>query len=306
MQDFQSEDKNKGTFSWINNINPYFYVIIVLCIIFFLYQIIGGSIAVLAGGVKLEGDVNTMRIILAFGQFMFILAPTLFFTRLQTADLKGALRLHIPQFNLILLAILGIVLIQPIIQGYMFFQDYTLQHIPFLKSTLKQLKDLFDTLESAELKIIKAYSLIEFLVITFVICITPAVCEELLFRGFVLSNIKKLSKATVAIFITAILFALYHFQPFNIVPLILLGSFLGFVVYYSNSIFLGMFVHFLNNFIASYVLYIYNTTDINTPKITGKEGMDTMAIGLISALLFIFVIYLFYKFRTKSIEEAKN
>ncbi len=300
LQDFNKEDNNHQNLNWIRNINPFFYVIIVLGIVFFLYQVLGGFLAFIAGGEKLDSDIKVTRMILSFSQFMFILAPTIFFARLQTPDLKNIFKIRLPALHLLILTILGILLIQPFLQGYIYFQDYCLDHLPVLQNMIKQMKDLFDMMESAEIKIITAYSNLEYAIVVFVICITPAICEELLFRGFVLSNLKRVSKATAAIILSSFLFSVYHFQPFNIIPLAMLGGFLGFIVYYSNSIFLGMLGHFLNNFFASYYLYKFGKQDFETPHLTNSEMFNTGVTAIISFLLFISVLYTFYKFRDKN------
>lgn len=299
--DYNSDDNNnsKPAGSFIKNLPPFAYVIIVLGIIFFLYQIIGAALAIAVAGEDFESNIPIARVILSFGEFMFILAPTIFFTRLQTSDLKGTFRLNIPNPLLVMLAIIGIILIQPILQGYMSIQTYILNHIPFIQGILKELKSIFDLVEETTMKLVKSYSPIEFSVVVFVIGITPAICEEILFRGFVLKNLEKAAKANMAIFLSGFLFALYHLQPFNLIPLIILGSFLAFVVYYSNSIYVGMLCHFLNNFFAAYFVYMFGKEDIQTPRLSHSETANAAALAAASLILFVFVVYLFYKFRYK-------
>ena len=302
MQDFnpgEQQDPQKPGTSFIKGVHPFAYVIIVLGIIFFLYQFIGGALALLAGVDLENNNVKLARIVLTFGQYMFILAPTIFFARLRTADLKKTLRLNAPAPHLIFLSILGIILIQPFLQGYMVGQDYVLNHLPFMKESLKHVKDIFDTLESAGLKIVSAHSDFEFAVVVFVICITPAICEEMLFRGFVLSNLNLISRPSVAIFLSGFLFAVYHFQPFNIVPLIVLGCFLGFVVYCSNSIYAGMICHFLNNFFATFFLYRYGREEIDTPHLTSSESADALIMASVSLVIFLLLMYIIYRLRAK-------
>jgi membrane protease YdiL (CAAX protease family) len=295
---FNNRDYNPRP-SFIRSLNPFAYVIIVLGMIFFLYQIIGGALALAAGGKEMESNVPVMRIVLAFAQYMFILAPTIFFTRLQTPELKRSLRLFTPSPLLLFLAIAGIILIQPFLQGYMFFQDYVLNHLPYLKESIKHVKDIFDMLEEATIKIVTAYSSLEFLVVVFVICLTPGICEELLFRGFVLKNLEKVARPSAAIFLSGFFFALYHFQPFNLIPLIILGGYLGFIVYYSNSIYVSMVCHFLNNFFASFFLFKYGKEEFETPHVSSSESLDTLIMTIISIVLFAGVIYLFYKLRAE-------
>jgi uncharacterized protein len=309
LQDFNPEeerDPQKPAGSIFRNMNPYAYVLIVLGIIFFLYQFIGASLAIAAGGMDdLDNfNVKTTRIILSFGQFMLILAPTIFFARLQTNDLKGVFRLSPPKPSLMMLAIMGIILIQPFLQGYMYFQEQAINSVPFIRDTLKPLKDIFETFEKSTFKIVQAYSLFEFITIVFVICVTPAICEEALFRGFTLSNLRKVSKASVAIFMSGFLFAFYHFQPFNIIPLILLGCYLGFIVYYSNSIWTGVVCHFLNNFFATYFLYMYGKDEFETPRLTGDELTNTIVAAVVSVVLFSGTVIMYYRLRVK--ESPQN
>jgi len=285
--------------SFIKNLHPFAYVIIVLAVIFFLYQIIGGSISIAAGGGLEDINVKISRIILIFSQFMFILAPTLFFMRLQTAELKSSFRLNLPKPHLLLFAVVGMVLIQPALQGYMFLQDYGLDHMPVMQNVIKEVRDLFDTLEKAEMKIVSAYSVYEYIIVVFAICVTPAICEELLFRGFVMRNLEKIAKPSIAIFLTGFLFALYHFQPLNLVALMMLGIYLGFVVYCSDSIYTGMVCHFLNNFFASYLFYKYGKEDFETPRISSSQKMDAVILGAASIILISSLMILMYRMRTK-------
>jgi membrane protease YdiL (CAAX protease family) len=304
LQEFNPEeqkDPQKPAPSFIKNLHPFAYVALVLFIIFFLYQFIGAALVLTAGGGgDLENfDVEISRIVLAFGQYMFILAPVIFFARFQTADLKGMFRIKIPKASLMLLAIFGIVLIQPFLQGYIYFQEQAINSVPFIRDFLNPIKEVWDRLESSVMKIVAAHSSVEFAVIVFVICITPAICEEFLFRGFVLTNLAKTSKATAAIFLSGFLFAIYHFQPFSLLPLVILGWYLGFVVYYSNSIFTGIVCHFINNFLASYYLYVYGKENFDNPQLTGSETMNALLAGIFSLVSFVIIIMIYYRLREK-------
>jgi len=169
---------------------------------------------------------------------------------------------------------------------------------------VKQLKDLLDLVEKAELKITSAYSASEFLVVVIVICVTPAICEEMLFRGFVFRNIERIAKPAIAVFMQSFLFALYHFQPLNLVPLIMLGLFLGYVVYCSGSIYTSMVCHFLNNFLASYMVYKYGKEDFETPHLSSSGTLDAVLIVLCSLVLLSIVIILMYRLRYRKEETA--
>jgi uncharacterized protein len=299
LDDFNQNSEIKGSF--IKSIPPLVYVVLVLCIIFFLYQIIGGALALVSIGKEIDSNIPLTRVILSFGQFMLILAPTIFFARLQSPDIKNTFRLKLPKLSVLLLAIIGIILLQPLIQGFMHLQNYLMDNIPFFSSYLNKAKEFFDVLEETTIKIVKSYSVLEFIIVTFVIAFTPAICEEMLFRGFVLKNLEKFSKPAVTIFLSGFLFAVYHFQPFNIIPLIILGSYLGFVVYYSDSIFTGMAVHFLNNFFAAYYLFLYGKDEFDIPEINNSQVLNYLVISVISIIFLAIILYLIYRSKLKTI-----
>ncbi|SHI05725.1 hypothetical protein SAMN02745823_02132 [Sporobacter termitidis DSM 10068] len=77
--------------------------------------------------------------------------------------------------------------------------------------------------------------------------IVGPIFEELLFRGLVFGELRKLTKVRVAIFIQALLFGVYHMNLIQGAYAFLIGILLGYVYYRSNSIFAPMLVHITVN-----------------------------------------------------------
>jgi sodium transport system permease protein len=79
----------------------------------------------------------------------------------------------------------------------------------------------------------------------------PAVCEEVLFRGFLLSgflsSFHEHGAKTRAVLLTSALFALFHIFPEKWLATFLMGLVLGFVAVRSGSIWPGMLVHAIHN-----------------------------------------------------------
>lgn len=96
----------------------------------------------------------------------------------------------------------------------------------------------------------------------------PGVCEELLFRGFLLHGLrKKLSNAS-AIIIVGILFGAFHLDPYRFLPVTLLGVLFGYMVVRTGSILTGMVAHSTNNAIAmliSYAVFKVQSQGISLP-----------------------------------------
>lgn len=90
-----------------------------------------------------------------------------------------------------------------------------------------------------------------YLVNTLVIAIAPAICEELFFRGALQQSLLRLIRSPhAAIWICAAFFSLIHFQLSGFLPRLALGAALGYLAYYSRSVWPAVIMHFTNNFIA--------------------------------------------------------
>ena len=91
----------------------------------------------------------------------------------------------------------------------------------------------------------------------------PAVCEELLFRGFVLSAWE--SRGTrYAIGVTAVLFALLHGNLYGLPAYLLVGAVAGFLAFALDSVYAAMIYH-----------TVYNTACLVIPYLAaGQAGAD--------------------------------
>jgi membrane protease YdiL (CAAX protease family) len=134
---------------------------------------------------------------------------------------------------------------------------------------------------------LKISTLYDFFIIIFSAVIFAAVCEELLFRGFLQTSLENKYDITRAIMLTALMFAIVHFNPWQTIPLIAFAIFLGVFSWKSNSIIPSMIVHFFNNGIAilftnldkKYIDWYLWKGHVN-PAILALAGI-TLVIGLI-------------------------
>lgn len=92
--------------------------------------------------------------------------------------------------------------------------------------------------------------------VLFTIAASPAICEELLFRGAILSGMRQRLSPLPAILLVGVLFGIFHVSIYRILPTSLLGIMLTYVAVRSGSVFPGMLCHFLIN--ASAVLVSTN------------------------------------------------
>ena len=84
-------------------------------------------------------------------------------------------------------------------------------------------------------------------VVLVLLAVVPAVSEELLFRGFLLSGLRSSSRRWTAIVISAVIFGVFHFFIFKFAVPAGLGIVLAYVCWQSGSILPGMIAHLLHN-----------------------------------------------------------
>ncbi len=98
----------------------------------------------------------------------------------------------------------------------------------------------------------------QLLLAIFVIAVLPGIGEELVFRGLLQKEfIKAGGNVHVSIWVAAILFSTMHMQFFGFVPRMFLGALFGYLYYWSGSLSLAMFAHFVNNAASVTALYFY-------------------------------------------------
>jgi membrane protease YdiL (CAAX protease family) len=92
-------------------------------------------------------------------------------------------------------------------------------------------------------------------VLFFLIAVQP-IGEEVYFRGFLFDKIENYAGPQIAIFITALLFAIAHMSYGKIIPVLmifLMGLVLGYIVYKSKSLYSSIIAHIFFN-VSSFTL----------------------------------------------------
>jgi len=82
------------------------------------------------------------------------------------------------------------------------------------------------------------------------VALAPAVCEEVIFRGVLLRGLASRIPPAVALILSAVMFALYHVRPVQMLPTFTLGLAIGLLSLRAGSILPAMIAHFLNNAMA--------------------------------------------------------
>lgn len=150
--------------------------------------------------------------------------------------------------------------------------------------------DIDKRLEEASKMLLSVDSFQGYITNVLVIAIAPAVCEELFFRGALQQDLLRITKNPhTAIWIGAAIFSLIHFQLSGCIPRLALGAALGYLAYYSRSIWPSVVMHFTNNFtVVSISAIAFRSGDI------AKFDNPTPWVSWPTALLCMLLIIAFF------------
>jgi len=128
-----------------------------------------------------------------------------------------------------------------------------------------------------------------------VIAVIPAVCEEVLFRGYFQSTLERRLAVPWHFLAAGTLFALFHQQVLGLPTLLLVGIYLGFVFFRFHSIYLTMLSHFLYNAL----LILLANFPQEASRILQAEGSLSWPLLAGAAVTFAAVIFGMVRLPTK-------
>jgi membrane protease YdiL (CAAX protease family) len=271
---------------------------------FFLFQFTASVVAIVLVAVqdgltpnpaemmkRLTENLDLLFIGNSTGQILFLGLATWVFTRLHSSrqDRSQFLRFNIHSDTLQKTAVtfLLIIAIQPII----WFLSWLNALIP--------VPEVFSNMQNTQMEMIEQYLRGDhFMLITlFHVALVPAICEETLYRGYVMSAFQKSWGIWPAIFFSGLLFGLYHVQLSNLIPLATLGMLFAYVTWVSKSIYPAIVAHFVNN--GGSVLMGTYYPDSAFAEIT-PEAMPPLWAVIPSLLITAYIVYWLYKQHTKT------
>lgn len=117
---------------------------------------------------------------------------------------------------------------------------------------------------------------------------TPAICEEILFRGYIQTRLNRAIGPAAGITLASLAFALFHMDIIHVIAVFPLGVFLGIVAWRSGSLVPAMLGHFVNNVISvvAVVMAPQNETDVLALPVA-MLSLSIMGLGFFGALAVI-------------------
>ncbi|MFT4556928.1 MAG: sodium transport system permease protein [Planctomycetaceae bacterium] len=186
-------------------------------------------------GVAAENLSRKMMELAVVQQMALIAAPAIFMAVLFTSSARKTLRLRMPSGRMLAVAIALPFVLHPLaIELLASLQNFFPQLPDSAKAAFAAMSD--DTLP--------------LYVIIGVFALTPALCEEVAFRGFILSGFGSGGRTGVAIVLSSVTFGLIHMVPQQVFNASLLGLVLGLIAVRSNSLLPGVAFHLCFNSLA--------------------------------------------------------
>ena len=166
-------------------------------------------------------------------QIGMILAPALLMATTLTTSLRSSLRIHLPHWTTLPLAVLLGVTLHPLYVALAKFISYT---YPISEQAAAAMKPFADQIASAP-----------WVSVVLLMALVPAICEELAFRGFIFGGLVRGNGRLRAIVITALMFGISHGVLQQSIAATIMGLLLGWVALRTGSVLPGILIHFTNN-----------------------------------------------------------
>lgn len=171
-----------------------------------------------------------------------------------------------------------------------------------MKALEEMMKSLQEAAQETTEKMVNVNNIGGLIINLIMIAGLAALGEELLFRSLLQTSLIKICKnAHIGIFIASAVFSFIHFEFYGFLPRLVLGLLLGYMFYFSKSIWVPMLMHFANNG-TIVVLYFLNNKGITNIDIE-TFGKTSIPVLIISIIVMIALFYFSIKCSKKEHEE---
>lgn len=242
---------------------------LILVGIMFLYPLVGALFLPLVTGGRMpdalllqhdRGVVNALRIAQAAGQILVLALPVFWISRrfsgspglFAPANLRYLGIVRPDDTPALLQAAAGMLLLQPALHTVVETQGLLL---PLLGKAGREIMLGHERLELFVRTLAGSGTVAEFLAVAVVFAVVPACCEELFFRGFIQRNYTVSLGPAGAVLFTGFVFALFHMDIANLLPLTLLGWYIGYIYRRTGVLAAPAAVHATNNLAALLFLF---------------------------------------------------
>lgn len=88
------------------------------------------------------------------------------------------------------------------------------------------------------------------------VAIMPAICEEVLTRGFIQASFHNFKSKWSIVVLVGIIFGIFHLDFVRFFPTAILGGTMAYIMFETKNLVLPMFLHFINNGLSTLVSFL--------------------------------------------------
>lgn len=238
---------------------------------------------------------NSMRLAQTIQSVCMFLLPALAFSYLCGGSPKVYLKTDkVQNLSFLLLAIVLIVAIQPVVNTISYYNHQII--LPDSFASFEQwMKGSEQSAEKTVRLLFSDKSITGLVFNLLVIAVMAGLAEEVFFRGCLQQIMQKIFLNThVAIWVTAVIFSIIHFQFYGFFPRVILGALLGYLFVWSGNIWVPVIVHTIHNGLNVVLAYVF----YGTPEYEQLENFrldQNIILFALSLLSTIFIIHFLYK-----------
>ena len=237
-------------------------------------------------------DLNALRFMQISSQIFTFVLPPIAYAFLVKEKPVNALGL---KKSKILWVLIGIAMIFAIMPFNSILAEWNANLT--LPDSMSKIESLMKQMQDAATEMIEKFVSVDtiggLVLNLFMIAGLAALGEELLFRSIIQTSLIKICKnAHIGILIASVIFSFIHFEFYGFFPRLILGMLLGYMFYFSGSIWIPMLMHFLNNGTVVLIYFLNNkgitSIDVDT---FGQTSIPVLIVSIVVMIvLFLFSI----------------
>ena len=260
--------------------------IFIFLIAFFVCTLIGAAIAALF---TLGNDITRLKIGQGISSALMFIAPPIILYAFTRTEPMRQIGFRKPAHGWMVLIGILLMFVSLPLTNILGTWNEKVNFGEFLETFLKMMEDAAGDLTQRMLEVDTIWGLLGNLL---VIALIPAIGEELTFRGVVQQALTRRCNPHVAIWLSAFIFSFIHFQFYGFLPRMFLGLILGYLFYYSGSLWTSILMHFINNGTAVVVAFLdyKGITDIDWEHFGSTSNVALLIASLVLTVGMIVIV----------------
>lgn len=246
------------------------------------------------------GQIANIQVILSSVQGLamllgFIILPLLYLHYSKSLETPSNLFASVPKQGLYMLVSIVLLMVSiPLAEQFALLNKNL--SLPDALQAIEEAAKQAEKSAAALTQILVHYNnLPSFLLVLLVISIIPAIGEELVFRGIVQNELIRIwNKKHFAVWVSGFVFSFIHFQFFGFIPRMLLGVLFGYCYLWTNSLWVPIAMHFINNALTLIVAAFFKESLLNASQQENSLFDIRFFIAYIVAQSIFLILY--YKF----------